>query len=93
MPRIKLKKEVNQGCLKKLCPYLINQSSAASLKEGLDETLTLYRLGPMPYLEQSFRSTNCIESLNSQIGQRIRNVKLWKKWTSWERRRGGWLCI
>lgn len=57
---------------------LVNQSAAASLKEGLDETLTLYRLGLMPYLKQSFRTTNCIESLNSQIGQRIRNVKVWK---------------
>jgi len=44
---------------------LMNQSAVASLKEGLDETLTLYRLGMMPYLKQSFRTTNCIESLNS----------------------------
>lgn len=57
---------------------LMNQSAVASLKEGLDETLTLYRLGMMPYLKQSFRTTNCIESLNSQIGQRIHNVKVWK---------------
>lgn len=57
---------------------LMNQSAVASLKEGLDETLTLYRLGMMPYLKQSFRTTNCIESLNSQVGQRTRNVKVWK---------------
>lgn len=57
---------------------LMNQSAVASLREGLDETLTLYRLGMMPYLKQSFRTTNCIESLNSQVGQRTRNVKVWK---------------
>lgn len=57
---------------------LMNQSALASLKEGLDETLTLYRLGMIPYLKQSFRTTNCIESLNSQVGLRTRNVKVWK---------------
>lgn len=57
---------------------LMNQSAVASLREGFDETLTLYRLGMMPYLKQSFRTTNCIESLNSQVGQRTRNVKVWK---------------
>jgi transposase-like protein len=56
----------------------MNLSAVNSLNEGLDETLTLYRLGMMPYLKQSFRTTNGIESVNSQVGQRIRNVKMWK---------------
>ncbi len=69
-----------RAALKALEPELalINQSALASLKEGLDETLTLHRLGMMPYLKQSFRTTNCIESLNSQISQLTRNVKVWK---------------
>ena len=48
---------------------LMNQSALHSLEEGLEETLTLHRLGLMPYLKMSFRTTNCIESLNSQVGQ------------------------
>ena len=69
-----------RAALKAIEPELtfMNQSAVASLKEGLDETLTLYRLGMMPYLKESFRTTNCIESLNSQIGQLTRNVKVWK---------------
>ena len=46
------------------------------------------RLGLMPYLKMSFRTTNCIESLNSQVGQLTRNVKVWK--TSAQRYR--WLA-
>ena len=55
----------------------LNVSAARSLDEGLEETLTLHRLGMMPYLKQSFRTTNCIESLNSQVADRTRNVKRW----------------
>jgi transposase-like protein len=43
----------------------------------MEETLTLHRLGMMPYLKQSFRTTNCIESINSQVADRTRNVKRW----------------
>ena len=67
---------------------LMNQSALHSLEEGLEETLTLHRLGLMPYLKMSFRTTNCIESLNSQVGQLTRNVKVWK--TSAQRYR--WLA-
>jgi transposase-like protein len=55
----------------------LNPSAARSLEEGLEDTLTLARLGLMPYLKQSFRTTNCIESVNSQVAQRTRNVKRW----------------
>ena len=44
---------------------LINQSALRSLEEGLEETLTLHRLGLMPMLKNSFRTTNCIENVNS----------------------------
>ena len=66
----------------------MNQSTLHSLEEGLEETLTLHRLGLMPYLKMSFRTTNCIESLNSQVGQLTRNVTVWK--TSAQRYR--WLA-
>ncbi len=57
---------------------LMNQSALNSLEEGLEETLTLHRLGMMPLLKMSFRTTNCIESLNSMVGQLTQNVKRWK---------------
>ena len=56
---------------------LMNASALNSLEEGLEETLTLHRLGLMPQRKQSFRTTNCIESLNAMIAQRTRNVKRW----------------
>ena len=57
---------------------LMNESALTSLEEGLEETLTLHRLGMMPELKLSFRTTNCIESLNSMVAQLTRNVKRWK---------------
>ena len=56
---------------------LINEAALNSLEEGLEETLSLHRLGLMPQLKQSFRTTNCIESLNSMVAQLTRNVKRW----------------
>ena len=55
----------------------INISAANSLAEGMEETLTIHRLGMFPYLKFCFRTTNCIESLNSQVADRTRNVKRW----------------
>ncbi len=56
---------------------LMNEAALNSLEEGLEETLSLHRLGLMPQLKQSFRTTNCIESLNSMVAQITRNVKRW----------------
>ena len=56
---------------------LMNQSALRSLEEGLEETLTLHRLGLMPMLQVSFRTTNCIENVNSLIGQLTNNVRHW----------------
>ena len=39
-----------------------NQSAAGSLEEGLEETLTLPRLGVHAVLGRSFKTTNCLES-------------------------------
>lgn len=53
-----------------------NKSAANSLREGLDETLTLHRL-TMTEFSRSFATTNCIESLNSQLESSTRKVKRW----------------
>lgn len=55
----------------------INQSAAKSLLEGLEETLTLHKLNLSSQLTRSLGTTNCIESLNSQLGKYTRNVKRW----------------
>ena len=56
---------------------LMNQSALNSLEEGMEETLTLHRLGLMPTLGQSFRTTNCIENVNSLLQQLTHNVRRW----------------
>lgn len=57
---------------------LINESAVRSLEEGLEETLTLHRLGLFVELSKSLKTTNCIESLMSQLGQRTDKVDYWK---------------
>ena len=52
--------------------------AAASLREGLEETLTLQRLGITGALYRTLRSTNPIENLNSLLGRFTRNVKRWR---------------
>lgn len=56
---------------------LMNQSALSSLEEGLEETLTLHRLGLMSMLSKSFRTTNCIENVNSLLQQLTHNVRRW----------------
>jgi transposase-like protein len=51
---------------------------AASLREGLDETLTVLRLGVPPTLARTLRSTNCIESMISICREHTGNVKRWR---------------
>ena len=55
-----------------------NQSAAASLAEGLEETLTLHRLGVYELLGRSFKTTNCIESANALVEERCAKVDAWK---------------
>jgi putative transposase len=57
---------------------LINQSAVSSLEEGLEETLTLHRLGLFRQLGVSFKTTNGIESLMSLVGQRTDKVDYWR---------------
>ena len=52
--------------------------AAASLKEGLDETLTLKDLGLPQSLERTLSTTNAIENLNSTIRRVLRRVKRWR---------------
>jgi len=56
----------------------VNQSAAGSLREGLEETLTLHRLGVFAKLGRSFKTTNCLESLNAQVEERCGKVDVWK---------------
>ena len=55
-----------------------NQSAAASLREGLEETLTLHRLGVYGVLGRSLKTTNCLESVNALIEERCAKVDHWK---------------
>ena len=71
--------EAAKAALNALKPELrlMNASALTSLEEGLEETLTLHRLGMLPALKRSFRTTNCIEALNSMAGDLTRKVKRW----------------
>ena len=52
--------------------------AAASLREGLPETLTVLRLGVPPTLARTLRSTNAIESMISVCREHAANVKRWR---------------
>ena len=55
--------------------------AAASLREGMAETLTVLRLGIPPTLARTLRSTNSIESMISIARAHSRNVKNWQNGT------------
>jgi transposase-like protein len=55
-----------------------NRSAADSLREGLEETLTVKRLGLSGALEKSLRTTNPAESLNEGMRRVSRRVKRWR---------------
>jgi putative transposase len=52
--------------------------AAASLREGMVETLTVLRLGVPPTLARTLRSTNAVESMISISRHHARNVKRWR---------------
>jgi putative transposase len=52
--------------------------AAASLREGLEDTLTVLRLGVPPTLARTLRSTNTIESMISVCREHSANVKRWR---------------
>ena len=44
----------------------------------MEETLTLHRLGMFEFLGTSLKTTNCLESLNSQLELYTLHVSYWK---------------
>jgi transposase-like protein len=52
--------------------------AAASLREGMAETLTVLRLGIPPTLARTLRSTNAVESMISICRTHAGNVKNWR---------------
>jgi putative transposase len=62
--------------------------AAASLREGMQETLTLTRLGTRGRLKTTLQSTNPIESMIEIVRRTSRNVKRWQsgdmclRWTA-----------
>ena len=65
-----------------------NPSAAGSLAEGLDETLTLHRLGVYGVLGRSLKTTNGLESINALIEERCAKVDHWQN----SRQRHRWLA-
>jgi putative transposase len=57
---------------------LLNASAAASLDEGLEETLTLHRLGVFAELGTSLKTTNALESIHARVESRTAKVDHWK---------------
>jgi len=53
-------------------------SAAASLREGLAETLTVLALDVPPTLARTLRSTNAIESMIGICREHAKNVKRWR---------------
>jgi putative transposase len=56
-------------------------SASASLREGLEETLTVLSLGLCDALERTLATTNPIENLNSVLRRIHHNVKRWRDGT------------
>jgi transposase-like protein len=56
-------------------------AAADSLREGLEETLTLHRLGVPPMLRQSLYSTNPIENVFSTFRGQTTRVRNWRPGT------------
>jgi len=56
----------------------LSPSAAESLREGLEETLTLHHLEVPGLLRRSLSSTNLIESCFSTTRERTRSVKRWR---------------
>lgn len=57
---------------------LLNASAVASLDEGLEETLTLHRLGVFGELGISLKTTNVLESIHARVESRTAKVDHWK---------------
>jgi putative transposase len=69
-----------EASLKALAGQLerVNPDAAASLREGLAETLTVTRLGVTGSLLKTVMSTNPVESMIEIVRHHARNVKRWQ---------------
>ncbi len=72
-----------EGLLTELARELgkTHPGAAASLREGMAETLTILRLGVPPTLARTLRSTNPIESMIEICREHSKNVKRWRDGT------------
>jgi len=72
-----------EGLLAELARELdkTHPGAAASLREGMAETLTILRLGVAPTLARTLRSTNPIESMIEIAREHAKNVKRWRDGT------------
>jgi transposase-like protein len=68
------------AALKQLAAQLekVYPGAAASLREGMEETVTVIRLGVLEMLQTTLRSTKTIESANEKVRMARRNVKCWQ---------------
>lgn len=82
--------EKAMAALKRLADSLEGEypGAAASIREGLEETLTVTRLGLTGHLKRILSSTNIIESANSVAQGLAKRVKRWRdtgqilRWTA-----------
>jgi len=58
--------------------YLLNASAVTSLEEGLEETLTLHRLGLFQALGECLKTTNSLESVMAQVQRATHRIGHWR---------------
>jgi putative transposase len=56
----------------------VNESAVPRLAEGLEDTLTLHRLGVAGELGRTFKTTHALESVMTQVEPRTGNVDRWR---------------
>ncbi len=68
-----------KGALTKVLEWLqgLNESAAASLREGFEQTLTVHKLGVTGTLRKTLQTTNPIESAFDTVGRFSGRVKRW----------------
>jgi transposase-like protein len=71
----------------------LNPSAARSLEEGLEDTLTVHKLGVPDQLRRTLACTNVIESAFSIVETVCRNVKRWRDGDQIERWVGSGLLV
>ena len=72
--------EEGMAKIEKMAAWLEREypAAAASLREGLEETFTINRLGLPPSLHRCLATTNLIESPQSGVRKRTGNVSRWR---------------